>query len=340
MFDVGFYGGKFIIPHMGHLYAMIKASTMCKELHVIVSYDDKHEATLHEGTRIPELIPVKQRVRWWKQLTKDMPHVHVHAVYEPQTGEYSDWEVGANGIREAIGKPIDAVFSSERSYEAFLSRLYPGAQHVVVDPDRKKFPVSGTAIRRDGVFAHWDMIPPVVREYFVKKIAVVGTESNGKSTLVKNLASIYGTNYVEEWGRTFYERMGDFDTMPEDYAQIAVEHAHHVSKAVSDSRKLMFVDTEAFVTDRFSIEYEGAEVKQPVVQAIAKNQKFDLWLFLEPDVEWVPDGSRILGEQSVRNNVSSRLKNTLDENGIQYVTISGDYHQRLVSSMKAVDQLL
>jgi len=40
---IGMYGGKFLPVHMGHVYAMIKASTMVEELHVIVSYDEAYE---------------------------------------------------------------------------------------------------------------------------------------------------------------------------------------------------------------------------------------------------------------------------------------------------------
>ena len=40
---VGMFGGKFIPIHAGHVYAMIYASTMVNELHVIVSYDEDYE---------------------------------------------------------------------------------------------------------------------------------------------------------------------------------------------------------------------------------------------------------------------------------------------------------
>lgn len=122
---VGMYGGKFYPVHMGHVYAMIQASAMVDELHVIVSYDDRYEReVLLEGAKIAH-IPYSIRVRWWTQLTMDMPHVHVHAVEEIQTGHFSDWEHGAEAIRAAIGKEIDVVFSSEPSYSGYFDKLYP-----------------------------------------------------------------------------------------------------------------------------------------------------------------------------------------------------------------------
>lgn len=338
-FDVGFYGGKFIIPHNGHLYAMIQASTMCKELHIIVSYDERYEDSLYADNKVTK-VNYKLRVRWWKQITKDMPHVHVHAVYEEQTGHIEDWQKGADGIKSAIGKPIDAVFSSEYEYDPIFARLYPEATHVIIDHQRSRFNISGTKIRQDGVLKHWDMIPSVVREHFVKKVVIVGTESNGKSTMVRNLASLYGTCYVEEIGRTFYEKMNDYNTLPEDFSQIAVKHAHEVYKKQKEANKILFVDTEAYVTQNFSVEYEGEDVEQPLVEAIAKSQKFDLWLFLDPDVEWVDDGTRAFGDQEVRERSSQRLKALLDSQGVKYQVISGNYYSRLNQAMNAVDALI
>jgi len=42
-----------------------------------------------------------------------------------------------------------------------------------------------------------------------KSLAVIGTESSGKSTLVRNLARVYNTSYVEEYGRTYYDKFKD-----------------------------------------------------------------------------------------------------------------------------------
>lgn len=67
---IGMYGGKFIPVHMGYVYAMIKASTMVEELHVIVSYDEEYEKEHYYHHSHIEAIPYKIRLRWWKQITK------------------------------------------------------------------------------------------------------------------------------------------------------------------------------------------------------------------------------------------------------------------------------
>jgi HTH-type transcriptional regulator, transcriptional repressor of NAD biosynthesis genes len=337
---VGMYGGKFLPIHMGHVYAMIKASTMVDELHVIVSYDPVAERELCKKGGNIDPIPHNVRLRWWTELTKDLPHVHVHAVYEQQTGHFEDWVKGSEGIKKAVGKTIDTVFSSEHSYTDYFKKLYPGAEHIVIDPDRSTYNISATKIRTEGVMACWDMIPKVVRPYFAKKVVVVGTESCGKSTLVQNLANLFNTTYVEEYGRTYYEKIGGCDgiSLIEDYPEIAFEHKYHEKEQLKKANKVLFVDTEAIVTQFFA----GAYLNQhlDVLDEVAKLQDYDLWLFLEPDVKWVDDGTRTFGEQELREKNSRQLKMMLKNRGVDFVAIKGDYSERLNTAVDEVTKLL
>ena len=339
MKTVGMYGGKFAPLHMGHVYSAIRASTMVDELHIIVSYDPDCEDMLFKGTKM-EPIPYYVRLRWWKQIMKDLPHVHVHAVYEEQTGNPNDWERGSEGIKKAIGKEINKVFSSESHYSKFFDWLYPNAEHVVIDEKRDTYTISATKIRKEGAMKHWNMLPEVVKPYFAKKVAVVGTESCGKSTLVRNLANLYNTTYVEEWGRTFYEQLGSCEdvTLKEDYPEIAFEHKYHEKQQLKKANKVMFIDTEAIVTQYFSLLYLGES--QNVLDEVAKLQDYDMWLFLEPDVDWVDDGTRTFGEQGIREGNNEFLKDLLEEFEVDYISISGNYQQRLEKAAHNVNGLV
>jgi HTH-type transcriptional repressor of NAD biosynthesis genes len=187
---------------------------------------------------------------------------------------------------------------------------------------------------------HWDMIPEVVKPYFVKKVVVVGTESCGKSTLVRNLANLYNTNYVEEFGRIYYERLGNCAdiTLISDYPEIAFEHKYQEKKQIEKANKLLFIDTEAIVTQYYSMLY--LDHYNPTVEAVAKEQHYDLWLFLEPDVKWVDDGTRTFGVQEDRVMNNNLLKSMLDSRGIAYITIKGNYQQRIEAAIDHVNKLI
>ena len=338
---VGFIGGKYLIPHQGHVYAVITASTRVDELHVIVIYDTEYERNTLFTNAVIEHIPYTTRLRWWRQITKDMPHVHVHAIEQKETGQYADWEDGATKIKFAIKKNITHVFSSEHEYDVYFKELYPKAEHIVIDAERLTYNISATKLRTEGVMKHWNMIPDTIKPYFVKKVAVVGTESTGKSTLVRNLAKLYNTNYVEEYGRTFYEQLGDSVvdvSLPTDYAEIAMQHKLNEKKQAETANKVLFIDTEANVTQYYSHLY--ASHFDGIVDAIAARQDYDLWLFLEPDVEWVNDGTRTFGEHEVRKKNNELLKKMLDERGVRYISISGSYLDRLEKSMRFINELI
>jgi len=337
---VGMYGGKFAIPHMGHVFCMTMASTMVDELHVIVSYDEDYEKNVLFKDSKLEHASYTQRVRWWTEITNHLPHVHIHAVYETNNGQFESWQKGAEGIKKAIGKPITHVFSSESAYTEFFNKLYPEAEHVIIDEDRKKYPISATKLRTEGVYKYWDLLPEPVRRHYVKKVVIIGTESCGKSTLVQNLATLYNTNYVEEYGRTFYEELGGCEgvTLAEDYPHIAYKQKVLEYEALKGANKVLIVDTEAIVTQYYLKMYLGQ--KDALITRIANNQQYDLWIFLEPDVKWVDDGTRTFGEQSVREENNKELKYMLRYMGVEYITIKGNYQQRLQESIKNIDNLL
>ncbi|WP_078554415.1 multifunctional transcriptional regulator/nicotinamide-nucleotide adenylyltransferase/ribosylnicotinamide kinase NadR [Bacillus alkalicellulosilyticus] len=336
---VGFIGGKFLPLHLGHVYAIIYASSIVDELYVILSHSSKRDKELCEGTKMKEIDP-QIRLRWLSKLTKDMPNVKVIAIEDDYGNDDYNWKEGSQLIKKKIAKPIDYVFSSEPSYKDTFSELYPNTKHVLIDPNRKHMPISATKIREDGVFHHWDYIPDFIKSYFVKKVVVVGTESCGKSTLVRNLAKIYNTTYVAEYGRTVCDELGGCDgiIIEEDYQQIAYGHKMEEVKAIERANKLLFLDTETIVTQFYSNLYNNKH--QKVLDEIAKVQDYDLWIYLEPDVKWVDDGLRIHGKEEERLKNNNYLKKLLDNQNIQYKVLKGNYEDRLKGAIDLIEELM
>ncbi len=336
---VGFIGGKFLPLHLGHVYAIVHASANLDELYVVLSHSEIRDRELCQNTRM-HYIPANIRLRWLSQLTRDMPHVKVIAIEDDQDNDNYNWAEGAQLIKKAIGKPIDYVFSSEKEYNDIFKELYPGSKHKLIDPQRSLVNISATRIRSEGVFKHWEFIPDFVRPYFIKKVVLVGTESCGKSTLTRNLAKIYNTTYVEEYGRTLCEELGGCEgiMVKEDYQKIAYGHKMEEFKAIQHANKLVFIDTEAIVTQFYSHLYN--DVHQPVLDEMAILQDYDLWLFLEPDVKWVNDGLRVHGEETVRDKNNRHLKSLLEKHNIHYHELSGGYENRLKHAIEMIQTLL
>lgn len=325
---VGFYGGKFSPLHNGHVQLMVRASTMVDELHICVVSDDEWEKSeLYAHSKV-KFFDMKHRARWIKRIFKDHPHVHVHHVYQPVTNNVEeDWRIGSDNVKKVIGKNIDVVFSAVPEYDPFFKMNYPDAEHIVIDPERISVPVSSTFIRANGAYKCWDYLPQVVRSDMVFKVAVVGTESSGKSTLCKNLAALFNTTSVEEYGRTFMAEVGDKYTITEDYRRIALKHWLDVQDALPLANKVLIVDTEAIVTQNFSYLYEG--FYQDIIEAVIGIQDYDLIIYLDHDVEWVDDGTRVFGSEEQRDTAAYGLESLLEKYNQNYVRINGSYTERL-----------
>lgn len=337
---VGFIGGKFLPLHQGHVSAIIKAACMVEELYVVLSYSDWRDQLLCQSSSFP-YIPSDVRLKWLHQLTKDMENVKVIAVEDDaNSDETYDWEQGSLEIRQKIGKPIDMVFSSEKSYEPIFARLYPEAKHILLDSERTLYPISATQIRTKGAFACWEYLPDVVRPFFVKKIVVVGTESCGKSTLVRYLGKVFQTKYVEEYGRTVCEYLGGCDGIlsEREFQEICYQQKIREIEAERQANKLLFVDTEAIVSQYYSHLYLGKHLD--LIDAIIKTQDYDLWLFLEPDVNWIDDGYRVHGEEQTRIRNNQLLKEMFNQYSVPFHTISGSYEKRLDKAIQLVNKLL
>ncbi|MDH5403748.1 MAG: AAA family ATPase, partial [Candidatus Heimdallarchaeota archaeon] len=236
-----------------------------------------------------------------------------------------DWEFGCDQVIKAIPEKITHVFSSEPSYEPYFSKYYIGANIILLDKHRSIVSISSTQIRRN-LFAHWEFIPSYVRSSFIKTIVFIGTESCGKSTLVRNLAKIYNTNYVAEVGRDYCEKSSN-QLILSDFYSIAMEHWLSVQKAKESSNKILFVDTEAVVTQYYLSIYLSE--KSALIDQLIDMEKYDIYIFLEPDVKWKDDGLRFLGDQTIRIVNNQKLKTMFDDYGITYEVISGDYPSRL-----------
>jgi len=111
---IGFMGGKFLPLHMGHIYVIIAASNQVDELYVVLSSSKNRDRELCERDGI-KYIPADIRLSWLGEALNNLNNVKIVHVEDDQWDANYDWGIGAEKIKKAIGKPIDFVFSSEKS---------------------------------------------------------------------------------------------------------------------------------------------------------------------------------------------------------------------------------
>ena len=334
MYKVGMYGGCFNPLHLGHVNMIIEASNQCEELYVVMS-----------NSKDPNEIDHKERLMWLKDVTKDMDNVHVFEIFDNNTNkEIYDWDNGVKQVKSHIGKNIDVIFAGS-DYEGtnIWESNYPNAKVVYVN--RSNFDISSSMIRSNP-YKYYDCLPSIVQKYYVKKVCVIGTESCGKTTLVKNLARYYNTSCVLEAGRDVCDEAGGIDNMQiKHYFEILFRHKYHENEALKSANKVLFIDTDSLITlYYYKLDYkEKNEINkrfESVAEGISWLNNYDLYIFLEPDVAWVQDGSRTYGEKRIREKNNKILKKILNKNNIRYISISGNYQERYKKSKELIDNLL
>ena len=326
-----------VLPvHIGHVQAITLASTYVDELYLVVTWSKRRDTILCEEQGNIKYIPGYVRCNWFGEIFANNPIIKIFQVEDTQgIGDY-DWEEGTEKIKKIIGKPIDYVFSAEEANNNIFAHLYPESDHIVL---RKEIQFSATFIRQHPyIFKYWDFMPKPVQAYYTKKIALVGTESVGKSKMTADLALIFSTNYVHEVGRDYCIQTKNQLT-PELFDDIAMEHALLQKKKINESNKLLFIDSEAVVTQYYLHMYLGQN--SSLIEGVIDQQKFDLVLYLEPDVAWVEDEFRFAGDKKVRIENNKLLKKMYIDRNIDFVSISGSsYTERLNLAIEHVKKLL
>jgi HTH-type transcriptional repressor of NAD biosynthesis genes len=144
----GFFGGKFMPLHKGHLYCIDVASKQCDRVVVIMFINSDEEFEILETHDAPEL-KVENRIRQLERVCKLYDNVSFHIIDDTfcRTPEgINDWDLETPLVREHVPH-MDYVYSSEPQYGEYFSRAYPEATHVIVDEKRIHYPISGTMIR-------------------------------------------------------------------------------------------------------------------------------------------------------------------------------------------------
>lgn len=331
---VGFIGGKFLPFHLGHKYAIDQAAKQVDLLYVVLSSSEVRDRELCEASKC-KYMSATTRMSWLGQTFSRQDNILIVNVEDKDGVADYDWDKGAELIKKQIPENIDIVFSSEPEYDKYFRRNFPRAKHVVIDANRTEYPISATMIR-DNAFRYWNFIPPAVRPFFAKKVAIVGTESCGKSTLCKNLAKIYGTVFVPEYGRDIC--YGYKNLLTEKlFDIIAMQQYLQDEQALEGAEKFILIDSEAVVTQYYLGAYFEGQYST-FISEIVQRQDIDLYIYLEPDVPWVADGLRFLGDPQVRIENNERLKTLFADYGIEVVSVGGSYEDRLVTACKLIEE--
>lgn len=324
-FARGLIVGKFSPLHRGHMSVIDAAFTACDEV-FILSYSK------------PELegCPAALRETWLREI---YPRARIVVLDEKFPVPHNEAAAGDHrqfvgwACEHLFGAEVDAVFTSEDYGDGFAAELsayffsrgrarHRPVAHVQVDQARTRIPTSGTAIRSDphGLRSFLD---PRVYASYVQRVAVLGGESSGKTTLCAALAERFATQWVPEYGRErWVEKNGvlDYDDML---------HIGRMQRAREDERALsahrwLFCDTTPMTTHFYSLDLFGQAAQE--LETLAAT-RYDAVFLCAPDFPFIQDGTR--RDTDFRRRQHKWYQDQLSQKQMHYTVLPGSLEARL-----------
>ncbi len=157
---------------------------------------------------------------------------------------------------------------------------------------------------------------------------ITGPESSGKSSLTKELATWFKSDYYTEYARTYIENLNREYTY-DDVVLIAKHQIRELKKDPENESKFIFYDTGLIIT-KIWFEYVFNKVPDFLLKAL-KEIKIDCYLLCYPDLPWRPDKVRENGGD-IRFELFEKYRSEIEKYKIKYFIIRNMGKQRFESA--------
>ena len=169
----------------------------------------------------------------------------------------------------------------------------------------------------------------------IYKIAIVGPESTGKSTMSAYLAEYFNTIWVPEYAREYCGNLTEAPTWQDEinmfHGQLALE-----KELLPKASKILICDT-TFITVKIWSDYTFGQSPQEVLDELPKH-RYDLYLLLNIDLPWQEDPLRDFPH--MREHFMAVWYKELDALNANYKLISGTGEDRYQSAVEVINDFL
>ena len=173
----------------------------------------------------------------------------------------------------------------------------------------------------------------------LRRVALFGTESTGKSALAAALAEHFAGPWAREFVREFWDRReGRIEAG--DLATIARGQIVNEETAALAADRLLFCDTDLLMNVRWADDLFPSRCPDWVRQtADERARRYAVYLYCEPDLPWEPDPQRSFQDADQWQASAERCRQMLVSRGLPFVCIRGEGAERISLATDAVNGL-
>ncbi len=163
------------------------------------------------------------------------------------------------------------------------------------------------------------------------RVALLGAESSGKTTLAADLGALPGALWVPEYLREFVALQG---RVPCEHEQLSIARTQRAREEAAAARcALLWCDTTPLMTALYSQHYWGRV--EPALAALAADHPYQLTLVTAPEAPWQADGLQRESD-AVRLAMHATLLAELARRGWPYVLLCGTHAERRAHALALV----
>lgn len=346
MKKVGIVFGTFAPMHRGHIDLIIKAKRICDSVKVIVSG--------REGDRGDKIgLSLQKRFRYIREVFNDDSLVEVSKLDEANMPLMPEgWDVWLDELFNVSNTNKDddlLFFVNEDEYVEELQK-----RGFKTQSEERNFGISASLIR-ENPFQYWRFIAQPFKRHFTKKVLVLGSASNGKTTLVKDLGLFYSAPTSLEYAREYQttNNVRDDELTAKDYFYLLDGQYAQTSKAIDskENKGLVIADTNSTVTKAYYDYYLGdssdtdLDIKavEHLYKSLVTKEKWDLILFVQPTGEYVDDGFRdmTMADEQIRQAFTDYLLQITKENhkNTKLIFLDEDYLGNYNKAIKEIENI-
>ena len=339
--------GTFAPLHQGHIDLIQQAKRQFEQVKVVVSG--------YEGDRGETVgLNLQKRFRYIRETFADDDLTEVYRLDESDLPRYPQgWQVWLERLLTVITYQAETedliFFVAEPVYQEELSKR--GFRSVLAE---RQFGISASMIRQQPI-KYWKYMAQAFRRQFTKKVLIVGSASNGKTTLAKDLGRFYDAPVSLEYAREYQiqNNVRDDELTAKDYYYLLLGQYAQTSQLIDSpiNRGLVIADTNSLVTKAYYDYYlqgqgdnnEESRTFDHLFASILAKEKWDLILFVQPVGSYVNDGFRdmTMADDEIRQSFSQYLEGLQMEYlpGIPLVYLASDYLGNYQAAKAAIEQI-